>query len=231
MPNDHFTNKFGQLVRDKRRNLGWTQEQLALKIWNDSTRKSKVSQIENGHVSNPQEKTVAYFCDALSIGDDELLKCRVAPRDSEAVLEHVQDIEISGWIEATSDNLIELMSAVTEILIEIDEQRLESRVMHRYDQVAYSRLKEFQSYVSATHASFTKYAEQGKLRSAYERLRVMRVYAVRLELGIEHQERITRIACMCHPPSCYMESAKLSAMKKIEGLLKKTLKKLDLRPI
>ena len=72
-----FGHYFGLLVKQKRDEQGLTQPQLAKRIYGDEDYKSRVSEIEAGKSTRPQNNTVALFVEALGITDDEVVDCRV----------------------------------------------------------------------------------------------------------------------------------------------------------
>jgi transcriptional regulator with XRE-family HTH domain len=67
-----FGSWFGRLVRSRRGIEGWTQEELAIQAFDDPSRKSLISSLENGRVPNPQQKTIDALSVALGIEADEL---------------------------------------------------------------------------------------------------------------------------------------------------------------
>jgi transcriptional regulator with XRE-family HTH domain len=67
---------FGGLVREKRANLGLSQDRLAAKT---GLTKARISDLERGKIRNPQEKTVQWLCEGLNITREELAACRAAP--------------------------------------------------------------------------------------------------------------------------------------------------------
>lgn len=77
-----FGERFGALVKAKRGLHGYTQEQLALKIWDEVGRKSQISRIERGKVTNPQASTIDELCAALHITPDEIAACKTKPAPS-----------------------------------------------------------------------------------------------------------------------------------------------------
>jgi len=69
---DNFGVLFGRLVREKRGIEGLSQDQLAGK--SDLT-KARISELENGKISNPHTKTVDALCVALGITREERAAC------------------------------------------------------------------------------------------------------------------------------------------------------------
>jgi len=67
-----FGQAFGQLIRTKRGIEGLTQQALAVAAVGNEGFKSRISELENGHVSKPNTKTIDALVVALNISDDEL---------------------------------------------------------------------------------------------------------------------------------------------------------------
>jgi len=63
---------FGQLVRERRKARGWSQEVLAGDALGNSTRNRYVSRIENGKISNITSSTVRNIARALAIDIEEI---------------------------------------------------------------------------------------------------------------------------------------------------------------
>ncbi|QDZ03039.1 helix-turn-helix transcriptional regulator [Nitratireductor mangrovi] len=74
-----FGARFGLLVRRYRENDGISASDLALKALGDIAKRSRVSEIENGKVAQPQAKTISALCEALGISDEEVEACRHPP--------------------------------------------------------------------------------------------------------------------------------------------------------
>ncbi len=67
-----FGEAFGRLIRKKRGIEGLTQQELAVTAFGDENYKSRISELENGRVSNPQAKTIDALIVALYISEDEI---------------------------------------------------------------------------------------------------------------------------------------------------------------
>lgn len=80
-----FGQKFGDLVRARRGAAGLTQEALAERAFGDPARMSRISELENGRVARPQQRTVAALAAALDIDQADIQHCRdgAAPRPPE----------------------------------------------------------------------------------------------------------------------------------------------------
>lgn len=78
MPKDanHFGKAFGKLVRRKRGMKGWSQETLAEVALRDPARKGMISNLENGRVKAPHQRTIERLAQVLSISEEELEECR-----------------------------------------------------------------------------------------------------------------------------------------------------------
>lgn len=61
---------FGDLLRSRRHDRGWTQTDLAAAA---GITQSRISSMEQGHIV-PTIPTVAALCEALDVGDDELAR-------------------------------------------------------------------------------------------------------------------------------------------------------------
>lgn len=70
--NSSFGARFGNLVRSYREDLGMSLSELAIRVWDDVTRKATLSRLENGRIINPQAKTVQLVAFALDIDQDEI---------------------------------------------------------------------------------------------------------------------------------------------------------------
>jgi tetratricopeptide (TPR) repeat protein len=77
-----FGRRFGALVRRKRGEQAWSQENLAEAALGDPARKGMISQLENGRVRNPQQRTVERIAEALAISDEEVDACRSVSEQS-----------------------------------------------------------------------------------------------------------------------------------------------------
>lgn len=76
-----FGEKFGDLIKSRRTELGLTIEELAERAWGSGDRKSDISRIEQGKVGEPRAKTVATLAEALAITQTELQALRKEMRD------------------------------------------------------------------------------------------------------------------------------------------------------
>jgi transcriptional regulator with XRE-family HTH domain len=65
----------GALIRQRRRELGWTQEELAERISSDDeyVRQSEISRIESGRIGLPRRERLERIADALGLPLGELL--------------------------------------------------------------------------------------------------------------------------------------------------------------
>lgn len=70
-----FGVNFGRLVRKKRGIEGLSQQDLAALAFGNVGGKAKISQIENGRIHSPHQKTIDSLVIALEISDAELSEC------------------------------------------------------------------------------------------------------------------------------------------------------------
>ena len=85
-----FGQKFGQLVRTYREQQGLSLSQLALLLWDDEARRSRVSEIENGKVSKPRASTIHLFMEKLNIPRHEIEKIRDPGTNENRVLKQAE---------------------------------------------------------------------------------------------------------------------------------------------
>lgn len=76
MPVNDFGPRFGALVKQRRGQEGYTQQQLAVLAFGDERAKSRISELENGHVINPQQRLIDALIVALDLSEDDLAACR-----------------------------------------------------------------------------------------------------------------------------------------------------------
>jgi transcriptional regulator with XRE-family HTH domain len=79
----HFGERFGQLIRRKREDRGWSFAQVALAVYGDDrqggeTRKGDVQKLEQGRSRKPNARTIKLFRDALGLTQAEIDACRSA---------------------------------------------------------------------------------------------------------------------------------------------------------
>ncbi|KCZ89735.1 helix-turn-helix domain-containing protein [Hyphomonas jannaschiana] len=67
-----FGEAFGRLIKQKRGVEGLTQQALAVLAFGDEAYKTRISELENGRVLNPQAKTIDALAVALNIAEDEI---------------------------------------------------------------------------------------------------------------------------------------------------------------
>jgi tetratricopeptide (TPR) repeat protein len=72
-----FGHRFGRLVKNKRGIEGLSQQALAALAFDDESRKTRISELENGKISNPHQKTVDALVIALEISKEELDACHL----------------------------------------------------------------------------------------------------------------------------------------------------------
>ena len=76
-----FGEAFGRLIKQKRGVEGLTQQELAVLAFGKEANKTRISELENGRVANPQAKTVDALIIALKISQDEIDQLDVEHRD------------------------------------------------------------------------------------------------------------------------------------------------------
>ena len=75
-----FQARFGDLVRSARARKGFTQLDVALRVYGDETKASRVSDVERGR-NKPQPDTINRYCEALSIAYEEVEALRSSVSD------------------------------------------------------------------------------------------------------------------------------------------------------
>lgn len=111
-----FGEAFGRLIKAKRGVEGMTQQDLALKAFGDESYKTRISELENGKVPNPQAKTIDALVVALGISDEEL---RQLNTDEAAQRHDLTDTlgdyfnlpgqgSVKVWIDVTMDGAVAL---------------------------------------------------------------------------------------------------------------------------
>ncbi len=74
---DSFGARFGALMLARRGVEGLTQQQLAVRAFGEEGRVNRISELENGKVAKPQQKTVDALVVALAITEQDLRDCGV----------------------------------------------------------------------------------------------------------------------------------------------------------
>ena len=79
----HFGERFGQLIRRKREDRGWSFAQVALAVYGDDrqggeSRKADVQKLEKGTTRKPNARTIKLFREALNLTQAEIDACRSA---------------------------------------------------------------------------------------------------------------------------------------------------------
>ncbi len=95
-----FGASFGLLVKERRAEKRWSQNNLADELWpatyegKDHPRKAEISRLESGSIANPQEKTVLALCKALGISREDVNAIRLAPPpDPYALAKVLEDLK------------------------------------------------------------------------------------------------------------------------------------------
>ena len=97
---DDFGRLFGRMVRFKRGLEGLTQEQLAVRAFGDPMGKARISQLENGRIAKPHQRTVDALAIALSIDPSEIdeIRPRLSDQFSDVTSLHVEVLENLGKV-------------------------------------------------------------------------------------------------------------------------------------
>tara|TARA_R110001599_G_scaffold182328_1_gene375299 strand:+ start:6018 stop:6596 length:579 start_codon:yes stop_codon:yes gene_type:complete len=104
-----FGEAFGRLIKVKRGTEGLTQQELAVRAFGDEGYKTRISELENGKVSNPQAKTIDALVVALGISEEELSQLNT---EEDAQWHYIDDTQgdyfdlpgrdsVKGWIDVT----------------------------------------------------------------------------------------------------------------------------------
>jgi transcriptional regulator with XRE-family HTH domain len=104
-----FGARFGALVRYKRGLEGLTQEALAEIAFEDGEGKARISMLENGRISRPQQRTVDALAVALNIGPEEIQACHQISEGESSI--RTLDVGLVSRSEVASnmgDTLVEL---------------------------------------------------------------------------------------------------------------------------
>jgi len=94
----NFGQTFGKLIKAKRGIEGLTQQQLAARAFGDETRKTRISELENGHVAKPHQRIVDALVVALGITDVELTAALNATPHPSFVDNLVDYVELEGRV-------------------------------------------------------------------------------------------------------------------------------------
>ncbi|MEM1284560.1 MAG: helix-turn-helix transcriptional regulator [Pseudomonadota bacterium] len=121
-----FGARFGQLVRRYRELKAISAKKLALEALGDEAKRSRISELENGKVTNPHAATINALCDYLGISDEEVEACRNprAKDDGQAQADLDQIRDERGSLTAALDAVRDLSRSQLETLarrFEIDE--------------------------------------------------------------------------------------------------------------
>jgi transcriptional regulator with XRE-family HTH domain len=99
-----FGSRFGLLVRSYRDDLGISTRELAIRVWNDESRKASISRLENGRVERPSAKTIQLIAHALDIPQDEIDELRLPAKKAE--------IDLSQQLQTISQNSRDQLEAL-----------------------------------------------------------------------------------------------------------------------
>lgn len=76
---ENFGSRFGRLVRERRGIEGMSLEELAYQAFGENGRKGGLSDLENGKVSNPHQRTVDRLIVALNLSPEDVARCHSPP--------------------------------------------------------------------------------------------------------------------------------------------------------
>ncbi len=94
-----FGERFGELIKRRRAIENLTQEELAHLAFGDCSKKTRISELENGKIKNPRASTVDAICVALKITGDYVERFIKEP-DRKPELESIVDFFfLDGYLE------------------------------------------------------------------------------------------------------------------------------------
>ena len=97
---DSFGARFGILVKTRRGIEGLSQRDLAIRAFDDEARKTRISELENGKVPNPQQRTIDALVTALNIPAEDVAACRTP--DANGPSPEIHDELAAGLLENLS---------------------------------------------------------------------------------------------------------------------------------
>ena len=77
---------FGELIALHRGEQGLSQSALAIRAFNDESRKARISELERGKVANPAQAIVDALTVALNLSPEDVSACRTKGRQRTGVL-------------------------------------------------------------------------------------------------------------------------------------------------
>ncbi|WP_281967164.1 helix-turn-helix domain-containing protein [Roseovarius nanhaiticus] len=135
-----FGERFGRLVRTRRRAAGLTQGALAERALGKASDKSRISMIERGRVPNPHQATIKAICEELEIDDEAVEICRYP--DTMAVPKETIDklAERFGYLKSDAD-LNEKLSYLNKVPEDIRQLKARLEGIERYEEAVQDRKK------------------------------------------------------------------------------------------
>ncbi len=71
---------FGELIARCRGEEGLSQRELAIRAFDDESRKARISELERGKVANPAQEIVDALTVALNLSPEDVSACRTKGR-------------------------------------------------------------------------------------------------------------------------------------------------------
>ncbi len=112
---------FGELIARRRGEEGLRQRELAIRAFDDESRKPRISEIERGKVANPAQEIVDALTVALNLSPEDVSACRTKGRQRTGVLTFEQHEENVSKRVAEAE---EKLRAATEADRAVLEQQL-----------------------------------------------------------------------------------------------------------
>jgi transcriptional regulator with XRE-family HTH domain len=139
----------GTLIRERRQDLGLTQEELADRI-GGSVRQAEISRLEAGHVALPRRERLEAIATALEVSIGELLVRTGWMQDGDQLASAIASSPRNGWtpdeVEAlSSENVLALLDAVAAVgsMVEVTAAAL-AKTQETVDRL-HQRLAELQN--------------------------------------------------------------------------------------
>ncbi len=102
-----FGEIFGNLVKTRRGIEGMTQQELAVRAFGDERYKTRISELENGHVAKPRTSTVDALAVALGV-DDETITALLNQQTHPLIYDNICDF---FWLDGSRSMDFELAFA------------------------------------------------------------------------------------------------------------------------
>ena len=109
---------FGELVARHRGEQGLSQRELAIRAFDDESRKPRISELERGRVDNPDIKIVDALTVALNLSPEDVSACRTKGRQRTGVLTFEQHEKNVRERVATAEDKLRAATENDRVLIE-----------------------------------------------------------------------------------------------------------------